>query len=185
MIKQGVFFFLFFFLTACSFSKNAPIKQDAFITDKITVSTIGNPDTHVAKITIAILPFKNNTSDSSLNSVGVTLADLISTQMASDKGIKLVERQRIEDMMAELKLGQGGIVDQNSAIQIGRMLGANVMAFGSFMTLGKKVILTMRLVKVETGEVVGGVTEKSADVSDLDVLAENAAKKFLASLKRD
>lgn len=158
------------------------MKQDAFEKGKIKVSTVGQPKRHKADIIIAILPFNNNSPDKSLDSTGVTLADLISAQMAAKKGFKLVERQRIEEILSEMKLGMTGMIDQNTAIQVGKMLGANVMVFGSFSTLGKKVLLTIRLVKVETGEIVGGVTERSNDVSNIDLLAESAAKKLTDSL---
>ncbi|MCX5784628.1 MAG: hypothetical protein NTX59_02970 [Elusimicrobia bacterium] len=147
-----------------------------------TVIKHGALDNGRSDIVIAILPLINNSADKSLDSIGITLSDLISAQMAAKKGFKLVERQRIEEMLSELKLGQSGVVDQNAAIQVGKMLGANVMAFGSFSSFGKKVLLTIRLIKVETGEIVGGVSERSSDVYKLDVLAENAAKKLSDSL---
>lgn len=56
------------------------------------------------------------------------------------------------------------------------------MAFGSFSTIGKKVILTVRLVKVETSEIVGGAIERGDDIGILDVLAQNAANKLVVSL---
>ncbi len=182
-ISVSALFLLPILFGSCSSSKTT-VKQDAFDKGKIDVSTEGNPERHKADIIVAILPFNNNSPDKSLDSTGVTLADLISAQMASEKGFKLVERQRIEEILSEMKLGQTGMIDQNTAIQVGRMLGANVMAFGSFLTLGKKVLLTMRLVKVETGEIVGGVTERNEGISNIDILAENAAKKLSDSLIR-
>lgn len=168
-------------LVSCSVSKTA-VKQDAFDKGKIEVSTVGQPEPHKSDIIIAILPFNNNSPDKNLDSTGITLSDLISAQMASKKGFKLVERQRIEDILKEIKLGQTGMIDQNTAIQVGKILGANVMGFGSFSALGKKVVLTIRLVKVETGEIVGGATERGDDIANLDVLAENASKKLSDSI---
>lgn len=171
------------FLQGCGASQKGVVKKDAFENDKIVVTTIGKPEPHKADITIAILPFRNNTSTAGLDSTGITLADLISAQMAGTKGYRLVERQRIEEILNEMKLGMSGIVDPNTAVGIGKMLGANVMAFGSFSVLGKKVLLTMRLVKVETGEIVGGVNERGDDFSNLDLLAQNAAIKFSEALE--
>ena len=129
-------------------------------------------------IVIAILPFQNNSPDKTLDSVGITLSDLISAKMSTKKKFKMVERTRIEELMKEMKLSQSGMIDQGTAMQIGKMVGANVMGFGSYTVLGKNVMLTLRLVKVETGEVVGGVNERGDDISKLDILAENAAAKI-------
>ncbi|MDO8805702.1 MAG: CsgG/HfaB family protein [Elusimicrobiota bacterium] len=174
--------FLTVLLVSCGGQKIVA-KHDAFDKGKIEVTTEGKPEPHKSGIIIAILPFRNNSSDKNLDVAGSTLADLISAQMASKKGFKLVERQRIEEILSEMKLGPTGMIDPNTAIQVGKILGANVMAFGSFSTLGKKVLLTMRLVKVETGEIVGGVTERSDDISNLDILAENASIKLSNSLQ--
>ena len=181
ILNWSAFIFLAFSISSCGSSKNV-VKEKAFDKGKIEVSTVGKPESHKTDIIIAILSFNNNSPDKSLDSAGVTLADLISAQMASVAGFKLVERQRIQEILSEMKLGQTGMIDPSTAIQIGKMLGANVMAFGSFSTLGKKVLLTMRLVKVETGEIVGGASERGEDLSNLDILAENVAKKLSDSL---
>jgi len=168
-------------LVSCSSSKTT-VKENTFEKGKMEVSTVELPEPHMADVIVAILPFKNNSPDKSLDSTGAILSELISAQMSTYKGFKIVERQRLEEVLGELKLAQTGIIDQSTAIQIGKMLGANVMALGSFSKLGKKVLVTMRLVKVETGEIVGGVTERGEDISNLDILAENAAKKLSNSL---
>jgi TolB-like protein len=168
-------------LASCG-GKGTSIKRGAFDQEKIQVSTVGQPAPHKADIVIAVLPFNNNSPDKSLDKTGVALADLISAQLAPMKGFRLVERQRIEEIFSELKLGLYGAIDQDTAVRIGGMLGANVMAFGGFSTIGKKVLLTVRLVKVETAEIVGGAVERGDDISNLDVLAENAAKKLSDSM---
>jgi len=182
MRNHTTLFLLVIFMSSCGGSSTV-IKQNAFEKGKIEATTVASPEEKKKlDITIAILPFANNSPDKSLDSAGITLADLISAQMSSKKGFKLVERQRIERLLNEMNLGQAGMINQTTAVQIGKILGANVMAFGSFTTLGKKTLLTMRLVKVETSEIVGGVTERGDDVSNLDILAENAARKLSDSL---
>jgi len=170
-------------LASCA-GKESSIKQGAFDQGKIQASTVGQPAQHKADIIIAVLPFSNNSADKGLDKKGVDLADIVSAQLAPMKGFKLVERQRIEQIFTEMKLGLSGAIDQNTAIRIGGMLGANIMAFGGFSTAGKKVSLTMRLVKVETAEIVGGAIERGDDISQLDEMAEKAAKKLADSLAK-
>ena len=133
-------------------------------------------------IIIAILPLQNNSPDRSFDPAGITLSDLIAAKMSVKKGFKIVERQKIKDLLKEMKLGLAGLQDENTAVKIGKMAGANVIALGSFSVFDNKVLLTMRLVKVETGEIVGGAKEKGNDASNLDVLADNAAEKLADSL---
>lgn len=48
--------------------------------------------------------------------------------------------------------------------------------------LGKKTMLSMRLVNVGAGEIMGGIVEKGKDFSELDALAEKAAEKLAKTL---
>ena len=92
---------------------------------RVQVSTVANPDPHEADLILAVLPISNRTSDKSLDGVRGDLADLIAARLAVVPNIRLVERQRLEDVLAEIKLGMTGVIDQGTAIQIGRLLGAN------------------------------------------------------------
>lgn len=138
------------------------------------------------KTVVAILPFNNNSPGrEDLDVLGTTLSDLISAEMAGHKEFKVVERLQIETLLKEQKLGLTGVIDATTAVQIGKIIGANVMAFGSYLVIGKKVLLTMRLVRVETGEIIRGKNLRGNDVSDLDVLAEKAAKELTSVLRRE
>lgn len=165
-------------LTACHAAKapeQAILKRDAFPGGKIHISTIETAEPHLSPIILSILPLQHNGSDKTLDSRGVALADLISARLAPDPHFKLVERQRIDDLFKELELGDVGPVDQKTAVRIGGMLGANVIALGSFSVIRGRPVVTMRLVNVETGEIVGGATERGNDADQLDRLAEKAA----------
>ncbi len=151
MKKYFVLFLVLCVLIGCATQK-VLLSRMLLIRGKIAVSTQGIPEIHKADIVIAIIPFKNNSSDTSMDKMSITLSDLICAKMSSSKGFKLVERNRMDDMLKEIKLGYSGIIDANTAIQLGKMLGANVMVFGSFSVFEGKVLLTIRLVKVETGE---------------------------------
>jgi len=126
---------------------------------------------------VAVLPFANNTADHSLDSLGATMADIVAAQIASPKSIIVIERQKIVDLLSELKFNQTGAVNPDTAVNIGKVLGANMMVFGSFVQINKKVILSVRVVKTETSEVVCGITEETESISSIDSLAGRVGKK--------
>ncbi|MBI4669376.1 MAG: hypothetical protein HY747_09395 [Elusimicrobia bacterium] len=180
--KQGVVAVITAALAMAGCRGSVPVKSGAFPEQKIEVSTVDEPQPHKAAITLAILPFKNNTGDANMDQLGITLADLVSVQMSANPGLRLTERARLKEILEEMKLGLTGVVDTATAVRVGRILGANVIGFGSFSKLGGKSLLSIRLVKVETAEVVGGATERTRDFSDLDRLAEKAAEKLSVAL---
>ncbi len=165
-------------LTACHAAKapeQAILKRAAFPAGKIRISTIETPEPHLSPIILSVLPLQHNGSERSLDTRGVALAEVISAQLAPNPHFKLVERQRIDALFKELELGDVGPVDQKTAVRIGGMLGANVIALGSFSVIRGRPVVAMRLVNVETGEIVGGVTERGNDADQFDRLAEKAA----------
>lgn len=127
---------------------------------------------------VAVLPFANNTTDHSLDSLGATMADIVATNIVSPKSITVIERQKIVDLLSELKFNQTGAVNSDTAVKIGKVLGANMMVFGSFVQVNNKVILSVRVVKTETSEVVGGITEETEGTSSINSLAGRVGKRI-------
>lgn len=166
-------------------SKPAPVVLHERVIEqgKISVSTMEESQSRPMEITIAILPFRYNGTDKSWNATGLTLSDLIAAQLAPKPGFKLVERERLKELFDEMALGDVGPVDPATAAKIGKLAGANVIAFGSFGLLGQEIVLTVRLVKVDTGELIGGVSDHGASTGTLRPMAESAAARIAEALR--
>jgi TolB-like protein len=123
--------------------------------------------------TLAILPFENNSVTDAEQyaplSKGLS-AMLITDLQNSGAGLKIIEREKIKAVLQEIALGQSGAVDQATAIKAGRILGAQSIAFGSFMVLGEQVRIDVRIIMVETSETVMGdsVMGSSNDFIELE-----------------
>jgi len=135
--------------------------------------------------TLAILPFENNSVTDPEHfaplSKGLS-AMLISDLNKSGTTLKLIERSKIQSLLKEIALSQSGSVDESTAIRAGKILGAQAIAFGSFIVLGKKVRIDTRIIKVETSEVL--MTESIVGDSDGFInLERELAKKIANSLK--
>ncbi|MBI5211301.1 MAG: hypothetical protein HY927_15110 [Elusimicrobia bacterium] len=160
------------------------VKSGAFPQGDIEVATLERAERQLTQVIVAVLPFHGPGAAADPDRTGALLADLISAQLAARPGLKVVERQRIGAVFDELRLSEGAMVDQETAVRIGNLLGANTLVLGSFARMGERGVLTMRLVKVETGEIVGGVTERGGGAAAWDVLAEQAAARLFDALKR-
>ena len=133
---------------------------------------------HMVDVTVAVLPLSNYTGDPGMDIQGTRLAERISTLLATRPGMHVVERSRMDKIFSENKLALSGAVDNATAVQIGRLLGANVMAFGGFSKLEGEARMDLRLVSVETGEIVGGALEQGKTLAKLDDMADDAAGKL-------
>jgi TolB-like protein len=125
-----------------------------------------------AKPTVAIMYFNNNviTKDArDYDGLSKGLPDFLITEMSANPGIRVVERDQVQKLIDEQKLVGAGQVDRESAVKVGKLLGAQHMIFGGFMADPKgNFRIDARAVNVETGAI--EFTDRVQDRSD-NVLA--------------
>ncbi len=121
---------------------------------------------------VAILAFDNNSFDG----LGKGIADMLITDMAANPKIRLVDRDRIQVVLAEQNLVKSGSVDPQTAVRLGRLLGAQYVIVGGFMNANGTMVLTGRTIDVETSETANPqrVQAKTDDV--LGLVATLSAK---------
>jgi hypothetical protein len=75
-------------------------------------------------------------------------------ELRNNPSVVLVERERIRQVLDEIKLGQSGEVAPGTAARAGKILGARHMIFGSFIIDRKgNLRIDARSVNVETSEI--------------------------------
>jgi TolB-like protein len=114
-------------------------------------------------ITVGVMPFANNSlsGKEAVEPLSKGLADMMMTELAKIKALKLIERAQMDKIMRELNLSLSGAVDDSSMKAAGKMLGADMLLLGSFnQGFDNDIRIDARLVKVETG-----VTVKAEEVT--------------------
>ena len=84
--------------------------------------------------------------------VNQMLLTSLSVQLA-EKGLHLVERARIEEVLKELALQGSGLTAEDVAVDIGRLGNAHFLVLGELSSVGDTSTLSLRLVEVEAGTV--------------------------------
>jgi WD40 repeat protein/TolB-like protein len=103
-------------------------------------------------VTLAIMPFDDRQGNEQLARM---VAELLTTQLANFDHLTLVERLRIDDILREQDLQRRGITEAHG-LELGRILNADYVLLGSIGAFGTSQMLSARLLRVETGEVVSG-----------------------------
>jgi TolB-like protein len=110
-----------------------------------------------AKPVIAVMYFDNNSigkDRADFDGIGKGLADMLVTDMASNPNVRVVERERVQALLTEQNLIKSGAVDPQTAIRLGKIIGAQYMITGGFMSDSKgRYVLTARAINVETGAI--------------------------------
>src|SRR5215467_13039256 len=107
--------------------------------------------------TVAVLYFDYSGKSADMSVLRKGLAQMLISDLSTLDGVKLVERDRLEEILAELKLGQSGKIDPASAAKVGKLLGARYMVLGGYFDLMETLRADARVVEVETGKVVQSV----------------------------
>lgn len=132
-------------LAACSTSPKTTSsrKTSAASTQATTVPPVTAPKAHsepapVEKCSIAVLDFTIHTSNvPALHRQFDTnlLTDKLVTALAGTRKFRIVERERVDKLLKEIKLTGQGFTSKQSAVDAGHMLGADYLVMGSISNM--------------------------------------------------
>ena len=105
---------------------------------------------------LLVLPFRNQNGTKSME--GELISERLVADLTLEPGLKIVERQNLDQALAEQKLALEGYISPESAAQAGRLTGAGAVLTASLIAMGENVEIHARLFGVESGEVLGAKT---------------------------
>lgn len=134
-----------------------------------------NKSTQVgSRLAVAVLPFEADRS-------GQQYKDGVSNEMINQlvglQRFRVIERSAMEKIVSEQKIQASGVVDDKSAVKLGKIAGADALVLGSITVIDGKVKVSARLVDVETAETIvaqDAVSENTASES-VDRTVSNVA----------
>jgi TolB-like protein len=118
-----------------------------------------------SKPTVAVLDFESVGSEEYL---GKAVAEIVRTELIDTKKFRVVERSQINKALSEQRFQQSGVIDERSATEIGKLLGADLIIIGSVVKIGSSYTINSRMIDIKTGEATLG---KNVTGNDLNLLA--------------
>jgi TolB-like protein len=101
------------------------------------------------KPSVAVLDFESMGTEEYL---GKAVSEIMRTALVSNQNYRVVERSQINKALSEQKFQQSGNIDDKSAVEIGKVLGADLIIVGSVVKIGNAFTINSRLIDVKTGE---------------------------------
>lgn len=136
----------------------------------------------VEKSVVAVLRYDNNTGDDRYEHLGRAFSSMMISDLSAIERIQLVERDRLEELLAELDFQQSGYVDPESAQTVGMIVGAQFVVAGAFLTADPEMRLDTRIAKVETTEIVT-TAEVTGQQESLFELQQQLAEELIAGFE--
>jgi TolB-like protein len=138
-------------------------------TSKSPSVTIAEKD----KFKIAVMEFKSLNPGTKNTSLGAMIAEMFTTEVVNNNSFKIVEREQLNKVLGELRIGQSGVLDTTDAQKLGKILGAGAIIAGSVMKMGDSLRIDSRIIEVETGIIVSA--ERRICKEDLTDISRNIA----------
>jgi len=82
------------------------------------------------------------------------LASIIRKEVIKASDYKLVDRNAMNEILAEQGLSQSGCVSSECAVEVGKLLGVQQMVGGTLSALGSLYLLDINIIDVSTGEII-------------------------------
>ena len=122
---------------------------------------------------VVVFTFTNSSigpAKAEFDGIATGIQDLLITDLASSSKIRLVDRSRIGEILQEQNMVRGGQIDPQTAVKVGKILGAQYAITGGFMAdKSGAAVLTGRTIDIETTQIANPqkITGKADDVLGL------------------
>ena len=134
----------------------------------------------VTRPTVAVLAFDNRSGRPDYDALGQGLAAMMTTDLATVKELRVVERERLADITREIDAQRSARFDSTTAVRVGRLAGAQFLVTGSLAAVDPQLRLDTRVIQVETGVIV-----KTAQVTGRAEAFLDLQQRLVKQLVRD
>ena len=86
--------------------------------------------------------------------LGQMVTEIFTTTFTKSGAFNIIERQQLDKILNEHELNQSGIIDPQSAQQIGHIAGLDAVVTGGISQIGNARRIDARVIDVKTGQVV-------------------------------
>lgn len=122
------------------------------------------------KPVVSVLYFENRTGNADLDVLRKGLSEMMVTDLVAWDGVTVVERERLEAVLGELKLQSSKAFDKATTVKVGKLIGAQYVITGSMFRQGERLRVDAQIVKVQDGKVVASasIEEQQDRIFDIE-----------------
>ena len=126
------------------------------------------------KIMLAVFPFQE-AGDPEHGELGGPLAEMLTTALINNPRFRIIERTQLSRVFEEQALGQSGALEEETAVEVGKILGISAIVIGHVSQLVTAVEADARILNVVNGEAIVACHANAASADELRILADRLA----------
>ena len=108
--------------------------RDKLFTRKPSQQAAAKPE-----VSLAILPFRNASGDASLDWLGPSLADMLSTDIGQSTHLRTISPDRLHQVLTDLQITANLAVDPTMLRRIAEFSGADTIVWGQYARFGDQI----------------------------------------------
>jgi len=128
---------------------------------------------------VAVLDFQLQGDGFETEDMGSIVAEWFITALVKTGRFDVVERAMLRKILEEQKMGLSGIVDEQTATKLGKILGVKVIISGSVMKLQNIIEINARIIDVETASIIAAENVKATASTSLQSLITQMSDKIV------
>ncbi|HHP7235161.1 MAG TPA: FlgO family outer membrane protein, partial [Desulfobacterales bacterium] len=129
------------------------------------------------RLSVTVVPFEQK---GEISSFGLSFQENLIDALVNRNRFRVIERSLLDSILQEQKFSRTALVEQSTALQLGRLAAAHTIVTGSVVESRRGVEVIARMIDVETSEILDteDVYSETRDWESLQTLAEGLAVKF-------
>jgi TolB-like protein len=143
----------------------------------IMVTSVAQAD--FKKTKIAVLDFNLQGNDFETKDMGKIVAEWFITALVKEGRFEVIERGMLKKILEEQKLGLSGIVDANTATELGKILGVKIVITGTVMKFKGITEINARIIDVQSASIITAENVRSTSTASLQQLVVQMSEKII------
>jgi tetratricopeptide (TPR) repeat protein len=129
-----------------------------------------------ARRSVAVLGLKNLGQRADVAWLSAALAEMLSTELAAGGRLRIIPGENVSRMRMELALPEEERLARDTLERIRLNLGSDVVVLGSYMAVGPRLRLDVRVQDTRVGETLATVTESGTEGELLELVSRVGAR---------
>ena len=119
------------------------------------------------QVSLAILPFRNASGDASLDWLGSSLAEVLSTDVGQSTQLRTVSPNRLHQLFSDLKISTTAVLDQPTIRRVAEFTSADRVVSGQYAKFGEQIRIDATIQDLRRGR----TTTLAESASERDILS--------------
>ena len=113
--------------------------------EKLPLRVSAKPSEAIQPISLAILPFHNRSTDLSIDWMGSSLAEMLSTGVGQSSGLRTVSSDRLHQILKDLRVPANADFDPETLRRLAEFSSADILVWGQYAKFGEQIRIDLTL----------------------------------------